>query len=130
MTTTPKYMNTWPDYHCAERTIDIELPWGGVTARIWFDGKSEEWTTEKLIELGQSIRRNEVWRTADIRVFLDWLATLPAVNAVQVTKQVPVGGIKVGVMAYTVPFESEADVRRIVHEARFGTPPSTSAGAT
>lgn len=107
--------NKWPDYHCAERTLDIELPWGGITARIWFDGRSDAWDEDKLAALGESIRRNEHWRTVDPKEFLDWLATMPAVNAVQVFKQ-PRVGVKVGVMAYTVSFESEADVRHIVTE--------------
>lgn len=96
-------MKTWPDYYCAERTLDIELPWGGLTARVWFDSKSTEWSDDKLVQLAQSVRRNEAWRNQHPSKLLDWLADLPAVNAVQVFRAF-VGG-RIGVMAYTVVFD-------------------------
>lgn len=96
----------WPEgFHCVERTLDIELPWGGLTARVWFDGKSEQWNVDKMVELAQSVKRTEHWRQAEPQRLLNWLSCLPGVNAVQVYRSGP--GYKIGVMAYIVPFETE-----------------------
>lgn len=96
-------MNAWPDYYCTEKTLDIELPWGGLTARVWFDSKSEVWSDDKLVELAQTVRRNGTWRDRSARLLLDWLAELPDVNAVQVYRAFT--GYKIGVMAYLKVFD-------------------------
>lgn len=105
----------YPDYHCAERTLDVALPWGGVTIRLWFDAHHPQWSdAQKLTDLGHTIRRNERYRTGSQDV-LDELAAMPGVNAVQV-RQVRMPGVEFGYMAYTVPFSDDAPAPvQVVH---------------
>jgi hypothetical protein len=93
----------WPDYYTAERTLDIELPFCDLTARVWFDARNDHWTDEKLVELAATVRRNESWRKQPPSNLLDWLASFPGVNAVQIIRSLI--GCKIGVMAYTVAFD-------------------------
>jgi hypothetical protein len=91
------------EYYCNERTLDIKLPWGGITIRVWFDAKSEEWTEEKLSQMGYHLRREQ--SVVHLEELLDRLAAKPGVNAVQVKRQ-KYPDVEVGVMAYMVPFEN------------------------
>jgi hypothetical protein len=104
------------EYYCNERTLDVKLPWGGITIRLWFDAACKDWTDEAQLTLAHDMKRNEKFRNPTPET-LDELAKLPGVNAIQVRKELR-PGVELGVMAYLVPFENtEVAPVQVVHSA-------------
>lgn len=99
----------WPDYYCAERTLDVKHISGRV-ARVWCDPKV--WKTgDEMRRLAERVHNDlHDRRSSTLEDTLAVLANIPGVNAVQVTDQDYGSGSpgRLGVMAYLVPFDRGA----------------------
>ena len=98
----------FPDYeHGAERTLDVRFITGRVV-RVWVEAQT--WDEARVRTLGHMLGSNNEYQRMPADELLDALMAHEGMNAVQVTEEV-VGGFRVGVMAYGVPFDKSSTRR-------------------
>lgn len=102
----------WPDYYCVERTVDVEH--NGRRVRLWVNAAA--WPTQQSV----NNLANVVWLYMEQRPerqtceeLLDLIVAAHAgINGIQVQAVVD-DEVRLGVMAYMVPFDKNTDQENV-----------------